>query len=99
MVLGHVSPNHENVIYLHCPQLTGMRSRGPVMTSGSCVAPLPIQGAYGDVLTYSPYREHRRLMPPPGQMNHLDVSLRDSENHEIDMRGSKLSFSVSVVDV
>ena len=97
MVLGHVSPNHENVIYLHCPQLTGMRNRGPVMTSGSCIAPLPIIGAYGDILSYSPYREHRRLMPPPGQINHLDVSLRDSENHEIDMRGSKLSFSVSVV--
>ena len=97
-VLGHVSPNHENVIYLHCPQLTGMRNRGPVMSSGSCVAPLPIQGNYGDVLTYSPYREHRKLMPPPGQMNHLDVSLRDSETHEVDMRGSKLSFSVSIVD-
>ena len=98
-VLGHVSPNHENVIYLHCPQLTGMRNRGPVMTSGSCVAPLPVIGNYGDILSYSPYREHRKLMPPPGQINHLDVSLRDSENHEIDMRGSKLSFSVSVVDV
>ena len=97
-VLGHVSPNHENVIYLHCPQLTGMRNRGSVMSSGSCVAPLPIQGSYGDVLTYSPYREHRKLMPPPGQMNHLDVSIRDSENHEIDMGGSKLSVSVSIVD-
>ena len=69
------------------------------MTSGSCVAPLPVIGSYGDILSYSPYREHRKLMPPPGQMNHLDVSLRDSESHEIDMRGSKLSFSVSVVDV
>ena len=49
-VTGHVNPNHENVIYLHCPQLTGMRNRGPVQTSGSCVAPLPIQGVYGDVL-------------------------------------------------
>ena len=76
-----------------------MRNRGPVMTSGSCVAPLPVIGNYGDILSYSPYREHRKLMPPPGQINHLDVSLRDSENHEIDMRGSKLSFSVSVVDV
>ena len=91
-VLGHASPNHENMIYLMCPQLTGMRNRGPVMTSGSCVAPLPIQGNYGDVLSYSPDREHRRLMPPPRQINHLDVSLRDSENHEIEMRGSKLSF-------
>ena len=38
-------------------------------------------------------------MPPPGQINHLDVSIRDSENHEIGMRGSKLVLSVSIVDV
>ena len=98
-VLRHVSPNHELCVYLHCPQLTGMRNRGPSLTSGSCIAPLPIQGSFGDTLSYSPYREHRKLMPPPGQINHLDVSIRDSENHEINMRGSKLVFSVSIVDV
>ena len=98
-VLGHVSPNHELCVYLHCPQLTGMRNRGPSLTSGSCIAPLPVMGSFGDTLSYSPYREHRKLMPPPGQINHLDVSIRDSENHEINMRGSKLVFSVSIVDV
>ena len=98
-MMGHLSPAHESCLYLHSPQLSGMGTKGPKASSASCIASLPLTGVYGDVLYWSPHRSHRLLVPPPSAITHIDVALRTSQNQEVDMRGSALSFTVSIVDI
>ena len=98
-VMGHLSPVHETALYMHSPQLTGMGTKGPKMSSGSCIASLPLTGGYGDVLYWSPHRSHRLLVPPPTAITHIDIALPTSQNHEVDMRGSAVSFTVSIFDI
>ena len=98
--LGYCSPmQHKNSIYLHCPQISGLDVRGPAPHSSSCIAVLHLMGStYGDIVAQSTYREHRYASPAHGVISFMVFSLRDAANHELDMKGSRLSLVLSVVD-
>ena len=97
--LGHCNPaSHKNSIYLHCPQISGLDVRGPAPHSSSCVAVLHLMGStYGDIDAQSTYREHRYVTPPHGVISFMVFSLRDAANHELDMKGLRLTMVLSVV--
>ena len=99
-LLGHCNPDrHKNSIYLHCPQISGLDVRVPAPHSSSCIAVLHLMGStYGDIVAQSTYREHRYVSPPHGVISFMVFSLRDAANHELDMKGSRLSLVLSVVD-
>ena len=98
--LGICSPiAFKNSIYLHCPQISGLDVRGPAPHSSSCIAVLHLMNStYGDIVAQSTYREHRYVSPPHGVISFMVFSLRDAANHELDMKGSRLSLVLSVVD-
>ena len=52
---------------------------------------------YGDIVAQSTYREHRYVTPPRGVISFMVFSLRDAANHELDMKGSRLSLVLSIV--
>ena len=98
--MGYCNPiAYKNSIYLHCSQISGLDVRGPAPHSSSCIAVLHLMGStYGDIVAQSTYREHRYVSPPHGVISFMVFSLRDAANHELDMKGSRLSLVLSVVD-
>jgi len=87
---------HVQSIYLHCQQLSGLNVRGPALGSSSCLGVLQVQGNYGDIISSNIAPESMVVNAPPVVQSYMTFSLRDCNNHELDMKGSRLSLVLTI---